>query len=223
MGVQGKMKKSAVLSLFAIFVLLAGARAYAFANVIGLTYAAPQQSAMPAPPPARPKDATVLAGTLIYVRLANTLDTSTAKTGDLFTATLDSNLVVGDLVVARRGTRVHGKVIKAANARRATGKSELELELTNIIINGAARPITTSGFARKGPSSGAGTAKKTAGGAAGGAAIGAIAGNAGKGAAIGAVSGLGLSMITKGQPIRLPAETLLEFSLRYPTSLPVEH
>jgi len=97
----------------------------------------------------------------------------------------------------------------------------VQLELTNIVINGAAQPISTSGFQQKGKSEGAQTAKKALGGAGLGAAIGAIAGDAGKGAAIGATAGLGMALVKKGEPIRVPSETLLEFSLKQPTTLPV--
>lgn len=196
---------------------------YARAEVLGITFSPPPPPPAPAPPPPLPRSVTLLAGTLIPVRLADALDTKTTKTGDLFTGTLDSNLVLGDIVVARRGATVHGKVIEASNARRLTGKSELQIALTDIIINGTARPISTSGFQRKGASEGAQTAKKTAGGAGLGAALGAIGGNAGKGAAIGAVSGLGVSLIKSGEPIVLPSETLLQFSLSQPTILPVQH
>jgi hypothetical protein len=196
---------------------------YARSEVQGITFSPPPPPPAPAAPPPLPKNVTLLAGTLIPVRLMNSLDTTTTRTGDLFTATLDSNLVLGDIVVARRGATVHGKVTESSNAGRLAGKSELQLALIDIVINGAARPISTSGFQRKGASEGAQTAKKTAGGAGLGAAIGAISGNAGKGAAIGAVSGAGVSMISKGQPIRLPSETLLQFSLSQPTLLPVQH
>ena len=204
-------------------------KTYSLADVEGISFAAaPAPAASPnrppaaAPMPSKPTNATVLAGTPIAVRMVDSLDTSKTQTGALFTATLDSNLMANGIVVARKGATVHGKVTKSENARRLTGKSELQLELTNIVINGAAQPISTSGFQQKGKSEGAQTAKKTLAGAGLGAAIGAIAGNAGKGAAIGAVSGVGLAAVKKGQPIQVPSETLLEFSLKQPTTLPVQ-
>jgi len=197
-------------------------KAYSLSDVASITFAATSAppAAAPAPPP-KPASVTVLAGTVLMVRMVDSLDTSKTQTGQLFTATLDSNLMANGIVVARKGATVHGKVIKSENARRLTGKSELQLELTKIVINGTAHPISTSGFQQAGKSEGAQTIKKTAAGAGLGAAIGAISGNAGKGAAIGAVSGLGVSMVKKGEPIRVPSETLLEFSLAQPTTLPV--
>lgn len=248
-------KRRAAAFLFALFVIVEGARAdtlrlrsgqsvegtllvadahqltflgsdghrkvYLVADVDSILFAPasgpPPAAAAPAP---KPTQVTVLAGTAILVRMVDSLDTGKTQTGQMFTATLDSNLVADGVVVARKGATAHGKVIKSENARRLTGKSELQLELTSIVINGAARPISTGGFQQAGKSEGAQTAKKTLGGAGLGAAIGAIGGNAGKGAAIGAVSGLGVSMIKKGEPIRVPSETLLEFSLKQPTTLP---
>jgi hypothetical protein len=198
-------------------------KTYSIGDVAGITFAVTSQPPPVAAPPPKPTKITVLAGTLIAVRMVDSLDTSKTNTGDLFTATLDSNLVTNGIVVAPRGTTVHGKVTKSANARRLTGKSEMQLELSNIVINGAAHPISTSGFQQKGKSEGAQTAKKTLGGAGLGAAIGAIAGDAGKGAAIGAVAGLGLAATKKGEPIRVPSETLLEFSLKQPATLPVSN
>jgi hypothetical protein len=203
-------------------------KTYSLIDVEGITFATPPPASPDRPPAAvapaptqKPTKTTVLAGTPIAVRMVDSLDTSKTQTGALFTATLDSNLEANGIVVARKGTTVHGKVTKSSNARRLTGKSELQLELTNIVINGGAQPISTSGFQQKGKSEGAQTAKKTLGGAGLGAAIGAIAGDAGKGAAIGATAGLGVALVKKGEPIRVPSETLLEFSLKQPTTLPV--
>lgn len=192
-------------------------RVYAVTDVHSITFTPPPP---PAPPPT-PTSVTVPAGTILLVRMLDSLDTSKTSTGQIFTATLETNLVANDVIVARKGATVHGKVLKSENARRLTGRSELQLQLTSVVINGTARPIMTSGFQQKGASSGASTAKTTAAGAGLGAAIGAISGNAGKGAAIGAVSGLGVSMIKKGEPIRIPSETLMEFTLAQPTTLPV--
>jgi hypothetical protein len=198
-------------------------KTYDLPAIAGVTFTAPPPPppSTPAAPRPTPTKATVLAGTPIAVRMIDSLDTSKTHTGDLFTATLDSNLVANGVVVAGRGTTVHGRVTKSENARRLTGHSELQLELKDIVINGTAQPISTSGFQQKGKSEGAQTAKKTAGGAGLGAAIGAISGNAGKGAAIGATAGVGLALTKKGEPIRVPSETLLEFTLSVPTTLPV--
>lgn len=197
-------------------------KTYPIASVEGVTFAAvPMQPAgAPAPKP-KPTTVNVLAGTSIYVRMVDSVATDKSHAGDLFTASLDSNLVTNGVVVARKGAIVHGRVIKSENARRLTGRSELQLQLNDIVINGAAHPISTGDFQQTGASEGANTVKKTAGGAGLGAAIGAISGNAGKGAAIGATTGLGVSMIKKGEPIRVPSETLLQFNLNQPARLPV--
>jgi hypothetical protein len=195
---------------------------YSLSDVESVSFEATRPAPPPPPaPPPKPTSVTVLAGTKLLVRMVDSLDTSKTQTGQLFTATLETSLVANDVIVARKGTTVHGKVTKSSNAGRMAGKSELQLELSDIVINGAAVPIATSGFQQKGSSSGGSTAKKTAAGAGLGAAIGAISGNAGKGAAIGAVTGVGLSAATKGQSIRVPSETLLEFTTSVPTTLPV--
>lgn len=199
-------------------------RSYPRASVEGITFAPlpPPQPPPPAPMPMpKPSSVNVLAGATLLVRMIDSLSTSQTKTGQIFTATLETNLMSNGIVVAPKGATVHGTVVKSENARRLTGKSELQLALSDIVINGVARPISTSGFQQKGGSEGAQTAKKVAVGAGLGAAIGAIGGNAGKGAAIGAVSGVGVSMIKKGQPIQIPSETLLEFTLSVPVTLPV--
>jgi hypothetical protein len=100
------------------------------------------------------------------------------------------------------------------------GKSELQLELTDIVIGGTAYPVFSSDYQVSGKNSGGRTAKRLSGGAGLGAAIGAIAGNAGKGAAIGAVAGTAASVAQKGQKVSVPSETLLEFRLQQPATLP---
>src|SRR5258708_13074506 len=114
----------------------------------GISFAAlPTPTSAASAPAPKPAKVTVLAGTSILVRMLNSLDTSQNHTGDLFTATLESDLVAANgVLVARKGTTVHGKVTKSEQARRLTGKSELQLSLIHIMINPAAPPITPRYF-----------------------------------------------------------------------------
>ncbi|HXW62864.1 MAG TPA: hypothetical protein VEJ45_09705 [Candidatus Acidoferrales bacterium] len=176
---------------------------------------------VPAPQPSAPQMMTLPAGTAILVQLVDTLDTSYAQTGQVFSATLSTNLVADGYVVARMGTPVYGQVLEANSAGRFAGKSQLVLQLTQLVINGNPVPIVTNTFDSEGKSSGKRSAIRLFGGAGLGAAIGAIAGNAGVGAAIGAVAGGVGSVVQKGNQVQIPSETQLQFILQQPVMLPV--
>jgi hypothetical protein len=115
-------------------------------------------------------------------------------------------------------------LVTAKSAGRFKGSSQLTLELTDIVINGNASPIMTTVFEVKGSGEGKKTTRKVAGGAGLGAIIGGIAGG-GSGLAIGAVSGAAAGTAVagskKGEQLLLPSESLLEFRLAQPASLPV--
>ena len=167
---------------------------------------------------------TVPAGSRILVRMNESIDSSTQETGYRFSATLDANLQVGDVVAAPSGTIVVGRLASASSAGRFAGSSELTLELTDIRINGTAYPLVTSTYEIKGKGEGGNTAKKVIGGAGLGALIGGLAGGgkgAGIGALAGAAAGTAISATKKGQQLSIPAETLLEFQLDQPVTLPV--
>jgi outer membrane lipoprotein SlyB len=170
------------------------------------------------------KRITVPAGTRILIRTVDAIDSSKQKTGFRFTATLETNLQAEDKVIAPRGTTVYGRLAQASSAGRMSGSSELTLELTDILINGTAYPVLTSTYEVKGKGEGGKTAKKVVGGAGLGALIGGIAGG-GKGAGIGAVAGAAtgtaVAASKKGQQLQIPSESLLEFRLEQPVSLPV--
>ena len=166
----------------------------------------------------------VPAGTRILVRTTEPLDSSKQKSGARFTTTLETNLQAKGVTVARRGTTVYGRLVTAKSAGRFKGSSQLTLELTDIVINGNASPIMTTVFEVKGSGEGKKTTRKVAGGAGLGAIIGGIAGG-GSGLAIGAVSGAAAGTAVagskKGEQLLLPSESLLEFRLAQPASLPV--
>jgi hypothetical protein len=175
---------------------------------------------VPGPPPQAAHMVTLPAGTAIIVQTTDELDTSYTQTGQVFSATLSTNLNVEGYVVAHLGTPVYGQVLLANSAGRATGRSQLKLQLTQLVINGNAYPIVTSTFDSQGKSSGRRSAFRLFGGAGLGAAIGAIAGNAGMGAAIGAVAGGVGAVVQKGDQVQIPAETELQFTLQQPVTLP---
>jgi len=170
---------------------------------------------------AQRKMVTVPAGTSLLVRMIDTVDSSKNAVGSRFSASLETNLEVDGVVVAPAGTKVYGRLAQSKEAGRMAGKSELRLELTEIVLNGTAYPVLSRDYQVSGKSSSGRSAKRILGGAGLGAAIGAIAGNAGMGAAIGAVAGTTAAVVQKGQTVNVPSETLLEFRLQQPASLPV--
>jgi len=162
----------------------------------------------------------VPAGTSLLIRMVDSVDSSKNPVGYIFTSTLETNVVVGGVVLAPVGSTVHGRLSQSKEAGRVGGKSELQLELTDIVIGGTAYPVLSSDYSAQGSSSGKRTAKRVLGGAGLGAAIGAIAGNAGKGAAIGAVVGTTAAIVQKGAKVTIPSETLLQFRLQQAAYLP---
>lgn len=170
------------------------------------------------------KRITVPAGTRILIRTVDPIDSSKQKAGYRFTATLETNLQADNVVVALRGSTVYGRLAQASSAGRMSGSSELALELTDIVINGTAYPLLTSTYEIKGKGEGGNTAKKVIGGAGLGALIGGIAGGgmgAGIGAAAGAATGTAVAASKKGEQLQIPSESLLEFRLEQPVTLPV--
>jgi hypothetical protein len=166
----------------------------------------------------------VPAGTRLLVRTIDPIDTNTQKTGYRFTASLETNLQADDMVIAPRGSTVYGRLAQASSSGRMAGSSQLTLELTDIVINGSDYPLLTSTFEIKGEGEGKKTTRKVLGGAGLGALIGGIAGG-GSGAAIGALAGAagGTAMAAskKGEQLQIPSESLLEFRLEQPASLPI--
>ena len=192
--------------------------------------ATPPAPVSPPPPlaeihsePPQPRSVTIANGTLLNVRLGQTLSTERDRSGDTFAATLDEPLVVDGLVIAEKGARATGRVVDALEAGRIKGLAHLSLELTSLMTSDGQRiEFRTARFEKEGPSSKTEDTQKIGIGAAIGAAIGAIAGG-GKGAAIGAASGGaaggGVVAATRGKPAVLPAETRISFRVEQPVTI----
>jgi len=171
---------------------------------------------------AAPGPVTIPPGTLIRVRLGETLDTAHLKSGAYFQATAAADVYQSGVLAIPRGATLEGQVIEARNAGELSGSAELKLELTGINLGGMQYPISTDVWWDKGPNKAAYTAGNTIGGAALGAIIGgAIGGGGGAavGAAVGGVGGLGVSGATNGPRLILPAEAQVDFHLTAPATV----
>ena len=200
----------------------AGQQVIERSQVIAITFSAQTPAAAGAAPAqpgavtqpaavAQPAAATTLpAGTTLLVRMMDSVSSANGP-GANFTTKLEYDLVVNNAVVVKAGTPIYGKVQSATQARRAVGKSTLDIRLTQIAAGANPIPIMTSSYKEAGEAS----VRKAARGAAAGAAIGAIAGDAGKGAAIGATAGA----LRKGETVTITPGTLLEFDLAQPITI----
>jgi hypothetical protein len=173
-------------------------------------------------PAAQYGEITIPAGQSLLVRMIDGVDSSKNQVGDVFHASLETDLYIRDTLVARKGTDVYGRLAEAKEAGHLSGSAERQLELMRIVIEGHDYPLVSSDYSLKGQGRGADTAKKVGGGAVFGAIIGAIAGG-GKGAAIGAgagsAAGAGVQVFTRGKQVKVPSETLLEFRLEQPATV----
>ncbi|HXO37686.1 MAG TPA: hypothetical protein VN872_03565 [Candidatus Acidoferrum sp.] len=155
---------------------------------------------------------TIPAGSHATVRLNTSLSSATAHAGESWSGTLTHDIVEHSKVVARAGSPVKGKVTYVNRSGRLHKPGALTLRL--ISING--ETVYSSRITRQGKSHTKSNATKIGGGAGAGALIGALAGG-GKGAAIGAAAGAGagtgVAVATGKQEVRIPAESVLTFTI----------
>lgn len=161
-------------------------------------------------------------GTVLTVRLGDTLSSKTSHVGQVFTATLATPVDKGGQIVIPAGAAASGSVVAARPAGKFKGASLLQIKLDSITINGRQHSIQTSAVARSEKGKGKRSAALIGGGAGAGALIGALAGG-GKGAAIGALVGGGAgtagSAYTGNRDVTLPAESAVSFTLETPLEI----
>jgi len=191
--------------------------------------AAPTESAppitvapiQPAPPPPA-KHLIIDQGTQLTVRLVESIDSEKNQTGDTFHATLNTPLSSDGEEAIASGSDVAGHLVEVKSAGKFAGQAGLVLQLDSITAGGRTYNLQTDTYRKDGTSRGKNTAEKVGGGAILGGIIGAIAGG-GKGAAIGAAAGAGaggaVQAASKKQQIKLPSETVLNFTLQAPITV----
>ena len=174
------------------------------------------------PPPPSPKKLIIDQGTPVTVRLIDPIDSEKNQTGDTFHATLNAPLSSDGEEAVPAGVELTGHLVSVKSAGKFAGQSEVVLQLDKLSASGKTYSLQTDQYKKTGSSRGKNTAEKVGGGAVLGSIIGAIAGG-GKGAAIGAAAGAGVGggvqAATKGQQIKLPSETMLNFTLQAPITV----
>ncbi len=183
---------------------------------------APADTAATQPPPPALKKLIVDPGTPVTVRLIDPIDSEKNQAGDTFHATLNAALTSDGEEAVPAGVELTGHLVDVKSAGKFSGQSVVVLQLDSLSSGGKTYSIQTDQCRKEGKSRGKSTAEKVGGGAILGGIIGAIAGG-GKGAAIGTAAGAGVGggaqAASKSQQIKLPSETVLNFTLQEPVEV----
>jgi hypothetical protein len=174
------------------------------------------------PPPTPPQKVTVEQGTQLTVRLVDGIDSEKNEAGQTFHATLNTPITADGNEAIPAGMDITGHIADLKSAGKFAGQSLVVLQLDSISANGQTYNLQTDQYRKEGSSRGKNTAEKVGAGAVVGAVLGGILGG-GKGAGIGAAAGAGVGggvqAATKGQQIKLPPETVLNFTLQAPLTI----
>jgi hypothetical protein len=179
------------------------------------------------PPPANNGYTTMVlpAGAQIAVRTNESIESNAYTPGQTYDATIAQDVLdPNGNVLIPQGSDAQ-LVIRDLSRGGIAGSPKLVLDLQSIQVNGQNYLVNTSDVVRSGKT-GIGANKRTAemvgGGAALGTLLGAVAGG-GTGAAIGALAGAAAGgaaeVLTRGDHVRVPAESVLTFRLDSPLNL----
>ncbi len=166
---------------------------------------------------------TIPAGAQLQIRTNQAIDATQNDVGRTYSAEIAENVTdANGTILVPKGSPAQLTVAKVGTTTAGVGSNEVSLALQSINVAGRTYTVQTNQVAEQG-NRGIGANKRTAemtgGGALLGTLIGAVAGG-GKGAAIGAVvGGLGgaaAQVATRGNEVKVPAESMLTFKLDQP-------
>jgi hypothetical protein len=185
---------------------------------------APVPETAPAPTPEpTPPPAVLAAGTVLPVRLQESVSTKTAQPEDRVVAVLSDDVLVDGKVALPAGSEVYGSVVTAERSGRVKGKAHLVVSFEQVRVGRRTYDAALSGFDVVAGSSAGKDAKIAGGAAAAGAIIGAIAGGgkgAVKGGVIGGAAGGAAVLATRGEEVTLETGTVYRLTLKKPLAIP---
>ncbi len=171
--------------------------------------------------PASADPYTVPHGTVLVVRMIDSVDSDVNKPGETFRATLEEPIAVGENILAPKDTPVAVQLVHVKQSGQLRGEEEIALQLRSITVNSKTYSLTSEFAQVASEGKGKESAKVVGGTAALGALIGVITGGK-KGAAVGAAAGAGAGVAiqaVRGKQVRIPSEALLSFALEESVTL----
>ncbi len=180
-------------------------------------------SAAPAP---REAEVTVPAGTMLHLRLDNSVGSDISRAEEAVRADVTRAVVVHGRTVIPAGSTAFGHVVAVRPAGHLKQRSLVTVRFTEVKPRGDEERyrISTRSWSALGPSLNRRTAEGIGVPAVGGAIVGALIGG-GKGAGIGAAAGAGAGtarlMVTRGKNVRVGRGALLAVRLAQPVRVEV--
>ncbi|HVC91616.1 MAG TPA: BON domain-containing protein [Acidobacteriaceae bacterium] len=191
--------------------------------------ASPQSPGSPQSPPpvydSHPRSVmvTVASGTPLYVTMMQTIDSHHTELGAAFSGILVKDIILQNGAIAiPRGAQVMGTVIDARGPGHLKGRPQLALQLNGLNVANTHYQMSSYVWARGGPGKGGQSAANIGGGAVMGSIVGGAFGGgpaALLGGLLGGLGGAGISSLSSGPRIIIPAESVLTFYLNAPLTV----
>ena len=172
-----------------------------------------------------PEEIEIAAGTKIRVRMIDPVNSVVNGTGEVLSRLVETPILVNNEVVVPKGSDVYIRLTRASTAGSMSGRSELHFESVKLDYGGRSYALVSSSSNVVGGSRGKKTAETVGAGAVIGTIIGAIAGGGREARRLApewCCGGGGIYQAsTKGQQVKVPVETLLDFQLEQPATVTV--
>jgi hypothetical protein len=169
------------------------------------------------PPPPVPVNVTIPTGTMLTIRIDQSISVKTSRAGETFTGEIVNPIMTGDNnVLVPKGALVGGVIDVSHRRGHFKGRSLLELRLTSLTLNGTRYPLTTRDLAESKKGKGRRSAALIGGGSGLGMIVGGVAtGGVGLvvGGLVGGGAGTAVAGLTGNRDLYIPAESIVRFKL----------